>query len=68
MLFKNERHQESLKNLKQTIDQTIRYLNVLKSLLNSRVFMQEMANYEGILQILTLLLISKNPIIAQLAA
>ena len=41
-LFKNERHQESLKLYQDTFEQTIRYLNVMKSLLNSRVFMQEM--------------------------
>ena len=43
-LFKNERHLENLKILEETLEQTIRYLNLLKSLLNSRVFMQEMAN------------------------
>ena len=44
LLFKNERHLESLKALLERFEQTVRYLNVLKSLLNSRVFMQEMAN------------------------
>lgn len=68
LLFEAERHLESLKALREAYEQTIRYLNVLKSLLNSRVFMQEMANQEGTLQLLTLLLISKSPIIAQLAA
>lgn len=68
LLFKNERHLESLKALSEHFEQTVRYLNVLKSLLNSRVFMQEMANQDGMLQLLTLLLISKSPLIAQLAA
>lgn len=44
LLFKNERHLESLKALEDHYEQTVRYLNVLKSLLNSRIFMQEMAN------------------------
>ena len=68
LLFEAERHLESLKALREAYEQTIRYLNVLKSLLNSRVFMQEMASQEGTLQLLTLLLISKSPIIAQLSA
>ena len=41
-LFKNERHLESLKQYQESFEQTVRYLNVIKLLLNSRVFMAEM--------------------------
>ena len=67
-LFKNERHLESLKKYGESLEQTIRFLNVMKSLLNSRVFMYEMAKQDMILQQLTLMLMSKSPVISLLAA
>ena len=46
----------------------MRFLNVMKSLLNSRVFMYDMAKQDMILQQLTLMLMSKSPVISLLAA
>ena len=59
---------KSLDHLVEVFERTLRYLNVLKYLLNSKVFLQEMSDQDEILFVLIKLLISKSPFISLLSA
>ena len=57
---------KSLDHLVEVFERTLRYLNILKYLLNSKVFLQEVSEQDEMLFILTKLLISKSPFISLL--
>ena len=58
---------KSLEHLVEVFERSLRYLNVLKYLLNSKVFLQEISEQEELLYVLTKLLVSKSPFISLLA-
>ena len=70
VIFGSKEHglnMKSLENLVEVFERSLRYLNILKYLLNSKVFLQEISDQEELLYVLTKLLVSKSPFISLLA-
>ena len=70
IIFGSKEHglnMKSLEHLVEVFERSLRYLNILKYLLNSKVFLQEISDQEELLYVLTKLLVSKSPFISLLA-